>query len=321
MYTKTIKLLVSLIGILSLLATGCTAVKTFPNAARPGETVSLAVGSPDNLTVSNIDNVQFVSDAAPGSPVDITANVRSVFRLYADKSSSVYTDGVGTGTSQIVRTSAHEPWVSVMVIDMPEELSPGTPLPTGPGHIAITTKPGVTYPTIGNHINDKTIAMEILPESLPGDGTASPLEYEFGTCCTLPGNLALLEAAPRALVKSDITDTTGITTGYGAIELKLDFTGVTSAPINDSNVRVIADDMTTFSESNRHVITGVNNEVLTVIMMSLSEQLKPYEMRIQAVLTSGNTFTGPPPSIAGITFYDLNGNTVADSTNYIVELR
>lgn len=322
MYTlKNIRFLASLIGIFTLLITGCTAVKTFPYAARPGETVALAVGSPDNLTSSTINNVQFESDAAPGSPVDITANVRSVFRLYADKTSRVYTDGAGTGTSQIVRTSAHEPWVTIVAIDMPEELSAGVPLPTGPGHITITTAPGVTYPTIGNHINDKTIAMEILPENLPGDGTASTLDYEFGTCCTLAGNLALLESAPRALVKSDITDATGITSGYGAIELKLDFTGITSTPINDSNIRVVADDMTTFSQSNRQIITGVNNEVLTVIMLSMPEQLKSYEMRFEAVLTSGNTFVGAPPTIAGVAFYDINGNVVTDTTNYSVEVR
>ena len=321
MNVKIIRCLASLISIFMLLATGCTAVKTFPNAARPGETVSLAVGSPDSLTVSTIDNVQFVSDAAPGSPVDITANVRSVFRLYADKTSKLYTDGFLTGSSQIVRTSAHEAWVTVVVIDMPEELSAGVPLPTGPGHITITTAPGVTYPTIGSHINDKTIAMEILPESLPGDGTASTLDYEFGTCCSLPGNLALLESAPRALVKSDITEITGIMSGYGAIELNLDFTGVTSTPTNDSNIRVVADDMTPLSQSNRHIITGVNNEVLTVIMMSLSEQLKSYEMRFEAVLTSGNAFIGPPPTITSVTFYDINGNIVTDSTNYNVGIR
>ena len=314
---KNIRFLASLIGIFTLLVTGCTAVKTFPNAARPGETVSLAVGSPDNLAISTINNVQFESDAALGSPVDITANVRSVFKLYADKTSKVYTDGVGTGTSQIVRTSAHEPWISIMVIDIPTELSPGVALPTGPGQITITTDPSVTYPTIGSNINDISIGLEILP----GVGSPSTFDYEFGVGSQLPGNLALLESTPRALVKSDITDATGITSGYGAIELKLDFTGVTSTPINDSNIRVVADDMSSFSQSNRHIITGVNNEVLTVIMMSPSEQLKSYEMRFEAVLTSGNAFIGPPPSIASMTFYDINGNTVTDSTNYNVEIR
>lgn len=320
MYFTRIKLLASVLSIF-ILAVGCTAVKTFPNAARPGETVSLAVGSPDNLTVSNINNVQFVSDAAPGTPVDITNNIRSVFRLYADRTSRIYTDGAGTGTSQIVRTSAHEPWVSIVVIDMPEELSPGTPLPTGPGYIAIATKPNVTYPSIGNHINDKTIAIEVLPENLPGDGTASNLDYEFGTCCTMPGNLALLEPAPRVLVASDITDASGITTGYGAIELKLDFTGKTAVPIDESNIRVVADNMDAFTSSNRQIITGIHDQVLTVIMMSMSEQLKPYEMRFEAVLTSGNTFTGLPPSVASVSFYDINGNTVTDLTNYNSELR
>jgi hypothetical protein len=313
--------LISFIAAFVVLAVACTAVRTFPYGARPGETVALAVGSPDNLTVDNIDNVQFVSDAAPGSPVDITANVRSVFRLYADKTSPVYMDSIGTGTGQIVRTSAHEPWISFLVIDMPEELSPGTPLPAGPGRIAITTTNAVTYPTISSHINDKTIAIEILPETSSGDGTAATLDYEFGTCCSLPGNLSLLEPAPRVLVRSDITDATGITGGYGAIELKVDFSGTTSIPVDQSNIRVIAEDMTLFTNSNRNVITGVKDEVLSVIMLSTSEQLKPYEMRFEAVLTSDNRFTGTPPTVSNVTFYDINGATVTDTTNYNVELR
>ncbi|MBW1791599.1 MAG: hypothetical protein JRJ14_04910, partial [Deltaproteobacteria bacterium] len=262
-----------------------------------------------------------VSDAAPGSPVDITANVRSVFKLFADKVSPVYADGPGIGTSQVVRTSVHEPWITVMVIDIPEELFPGMPLPAGPGHISITTAPSVTYPSISSHINDKTIAMEILPEILPQDGIASTFTYEFGTCCTAPGNLSQLEAQPHALVKSDLLEDLGGLTGYGAIEMKLDFTGVTSLPINESNLHVAADDMTAFTDSGRSIITGINNQMLTVIMISPKEKLKAYEMRFAAAPKAGNTFTGPLPTVDSVAFYNINGGTVTDTTNYTVELR
>lgn len=307
-------------AVLALLTSGCIAVSTFPTALRPGETASLAVGSPDNLSLDTITEVQFVSDAAPSTPVDITANVRSVFRLYADRTSRVYTDGPGTGTNQIIRTGVHEPWVTVMVVDMPEELSPGVKLPTGPGHISITTAPSVTYPTIGSDIKDKAIAVEILPEALAGDGIASSLDYEFGTCCTLTGNLSLLESTPRVLVKSDITDATGVVAGYAAIELKLDFNGRTTLPVDDSNLHVVADDMTTFTASNRDLITHVNNQILTVIMISMSQQLKPYEMRFEAALEPGNTFTAPP-IVDSVIFYNIDGNAVTDTTNYNAEIR
>jgi hypothetical protein len=309
-----------IIWLVVLSTVGCTAVKTFPTAARPGETVALAVGSPDNLTIANINSVQFESAAAPGSPVDITSNVRSVFRLYADKTSLVYKKP-GVSTDQIVRTSAHEPWLTVIALDMPEELSPGVPLPVGPGYITINTNSAVTYPTIGSHINDKTIALEILPESQPSDGTPSTFEYEFGTCCTQQGDLSQLEPLPRVLFKSEYSEDPFNLPGYGAIEVKLDFTGTTDQPISDSNIRVVPDDMTVYSESNRQVITGINGQVLTVIMTSMNEGLKPYEMRFAAVLDSTNSFLGPLPTISSIKHYDINGNEVTDLTNYSVELR
>lgn len=304
-----------------LLIQGCTALNTFPTAARPGETVALALGSPDNLTMDNINSVTFVSDAAPSSPLDITPSVRSVFKLYADKASSVY-ESPGPGTNQIIRTSLHEPWLSVMAIDMPEELTPGVPLPTGPGTITINTTPDVTYPTIVNHINARTIRLEILPETTPTDGSASTFEYEFGTCCTQLGNLSLLEPRPHALVKSQYSEDPFTLGSYAAVEMKVDFTGTTSLPITDSNIKVVVDDMTAYSSSNRQVITSVKNEVLTVIMISLSERIKPYEMRFAVVLNSGNSFTGPVPGITSTAFYDINGvQNTAEATTFNVELR
>ena len=211
-----------------------------------------------------------------------------------------------------------------MAIDMPEELSPGVPLPAGPGTITINTNSNVTYPTIGYHINDaKPIAIEILPEATPADGVASIFEYEFGKGgLTQMGDLSLLEARPHALVSSQYKDDPFGLSGYAAVEMKVDFTGTTSIPINDSNVKVIVDDMTAYSDSNRQVISSVNNEVLTVILMSMNEKIKPYEMRFAVALNSDNSFTGPAPEILNTSFYDLNGTeNTTETTSYSVELR
>ena len=320
---KNMKVISVFLSVLSLLFGGCTALNTFPVAARPGETVALAVGSADNLTIENLNSVTFLSEAAPASPLDITSNVRSIFKLYADKASTVY-ENPGVGTSQLIRTSLHEPWLTVMAIDMPEELAPGLPLPTGPGTITINTNSNVTYPTIGYHINDaEPIAIEVLPEVTPTDGVASIFEYEFGKGgLTQLGDLSLLEARPHALVSSQYKDDPFGLSSYAAVEMKVDFTGTTSTPINDSNVKVIVDDMTTYSESNRQVITSVNNEVLTVILMSMNEKIKPYEMRFAVALNSDNSFTGPAPEILNTSFYDLNGTEdTTEATSYSVELR
>ncbi|MGB5259876.1 MAG: hypothetical protein WBO34_05060 [Gammaproteobacteria bacterium] len=314
------KIITGIICTVSLLFGGCTALKTFPTAARPGETVALAVGSPDNLTMANVNSVTFVSAAAPSTPKDITPNVRSIFKLYADKASTVY-ENPGVSANQIVRTGMHEPWLTVMAIDMPEDLSPGMPLPTGPGTITINTNSNVTYPTIGNHINSRTIAIEILPEASPTDGVASVFEYEFGTCCTQLGNLSLLEARPHALVRSQYNEDPFTLSSYAAMEMKINFAGTTDIPITDSNVKVVVDDMTLYSNSNRQIITSVNNEVLTVILISLSEKLKPYEMRFAVALDKSVNFTGPAPVIASTDYYDLNGASQADSTTHSVELR
>ena len=305
---------------------GCTALNTFPTAAHPGETVALAVGSADNLTQANINSVTFTStNSCCTTPLDITNDVRSIFRLYADKTSQIY-ESPGPSTDQIIRTSLHEPWITIMAIDLPEEYQLGVPLPEGPATITINTNVGVggvTYPTIGHHINDTSIAIEILPEASPTDIEANTFEYEFGTApgSTNLGNLSLLEPRPHALIKSEYNDDPFTLSNYAAVEMKVDFTGTTNTPITDANIKVVVDDMTAYSKSNRQVITSVKDEVLTVIMMSMSEQIKPYEMRFAVALdTTSGGFTGVP-SINSTTFYDINGTTQTDTTSYSIELR
>ena len=136
--------------------TGCTALKTFPQAARGGDTIALAVGSPDGMTRANT-TATFTSDS-DGIPIDITANIRSIFKLYADKASSIYAKF--STTASIVNTSGHEPWVTIVALDLPTGLS------TGPGQIQFNTP--AAYPTIGSHINNFPVALEILP------GTGTP---------------------------------------------------------------------------------------------------------------------------------------------------
>jgi hypothetical protein len=326
MKTNNTLLLLTTIG-LAILNFGCTAINTFPTAAYPGQTVALAVGSAENLTRANINSVTF-TPANPGLcdfSFPITDNVRSVFKLYADKTSPVYTEGAVTGSTQLIRTSLHEPWITVMAVDLPEDCPNGEILPAGPATITINTnvdEGGVSYPAIAKHINDTSIGIEILPEASPTDIVANKFEYEFGKYGnTRLGELSLLEPSPHVLISSEYSDDPFTLPNYAAIEMKVDFAGKTIETVTDDNLKVVVDDLTTYTKSNRNIITSVNNEVLTVIITSLNEQLKPYEMRFAAVLLDGtNTFTDTP-SIISTKFYDINGMNLTDLTLFTAEVR
>ena len=90
-----------LAAIILLLNTGCTALQSFPGAARGGDTVALAIGSPDGMDRTNTTAVyvsqsdpNYVPTSDPDYPgVGTTQHalpIRSIFKLYADKSSEQY---------------------------------------------------------------------------------------------------------------------------------------------------------------------------------------------------------------------------------------
>ena len=60
---------------------GCVAVQTFPTAARAGDTLTLAVGSPDGMTKTNT-SVQFVSGS-----YTTALPIRAIIRLKPDNTS------------------------------------------------------------------------------------------------------------------------------------------------------------------------------------------------------------------------------------------
>lgn len=303
----------SLVAVVGLLVSifvvglcGCTALKTFPQAARAGDTITLAVGSADGMSRANT-TANFVSDAEPGVDYDLTGGIRSIFRLYADKASSLYASG--STPRFIVDTSGHEPWITVMVVDLPQGL------PTGSGKVNVTTT--ATYPTIGSHINDKPIDLEILP----GVGAAADLTYEFGLGSTMLGDLGLLEAQPHAQVMPMFPQAQAWPL-YGAIEIKLQVpTSVGTA------VRVVTDDMRVATSSNLNVITRRDsNGDLTVIFVNHTGKLRYYEPRFSIVLIDNpdqqNIFLATP-TITSVSYFDIDGNTVSGplGSSFLVQMR
>ena len=318
-----IKLLMFFIVLISLLGGGCTALQTFPQVARPGDTVALAIGSPDGMNKSNT-TASYIPDADPSNPIDLTSNIRSIFKLYADKTSIVYEKSDpgqpwrGLFTDLITSGSGHEPWLTVMVVDLPGSM------PAGTGRVEVRTT--ATYPPlVSSHINDLEtdgfrIDLEILDPVTAGVGSPNPFEYQRGQSVTASGDLTTLEPLPHALVRPPFQF--GNPQGwpdYGAVSLKVTLSA--DQPLTEQLVRLVVDDMTLRTESNRSVLSALKGNELTVMLISPTGALKYYEPRFSIVLRSDVTFTNVPV-ITQVQYYDLDGNPAVGPSvsNYTVVL-
>ena len=297
--------------ILAMAVSGCISLKTFPQAARGGDTVALSVGSADGMARANT-TAAFVSDSAPDAPVNLTPGIRGIFRLYADKASSIYAGG--SNTRYVVSTSGHEPWVTIMVVDLPQGL------PSGPGEVRVTTT--ATYPTIGSHINDRPISLEILP----GTGVPSNLAYEFGVGSSMPGDLTQVEALPYAQVMPVFPSGT-TWPAYGAIEMKLHVPTSAGTALDPPQLRVLVDDMSVSTSSSLNTTyRHDDNQNLTVMLLSPTGKLRYFESRFSIIpLNDENqviSFVGTP-TIISVRYFDINGNQVAGPlvSDFVVQLR
>lgn len=289
---------------------GCTAYKTFPNAVRAGDTITLTVGSPDGMTRANT-TATFISEADPENQIDVTPNIRAIFKLYADQASLVY-EAFTVFTEQIVMTSGHAPSVTVVVIDLP------TGLPTGPARIEFSTT--ATYPTIGSHINDlNTNTQRLVAQGhidppialniLPGTGAPTEFPYEFGIGWFMKGDLTWLEAQTHAQVSPPFqAGNPASWPEYGAVEVKMNLD--TDLPLTDSLFRVVADEVSFYTNSQRSVVSSLNGNELTVIFISPKGKLQYYEPRFAVVLDSSVNFSQVPvpATISSIKYYDVDGN-------------
>ncbi len=317
-----IKLLFLLV-IPTLLAGGCTAFNTYPQSARAGDTITLAVGSPDDMTRTNT-TATFTSEADPLNPIDLTSNIRAVFKLYADKASPVYEDYV---IKEIVRRSGHAPWVTMVMIDLPPSL------PEGLARIELNTP--ASYPASGSHINDLSTTSQrivddglidppIALEILPGSGAPADFPLEIAHGGLFIGDLTLLEPQLHAQISPPFEE--GNPLGwpkYGAVELTL--TLDTDTPLSDTLYRLVPDDMSIATNSQYSLVSTLDGDELTVIFLSPKGVLQYFEPRFAVVLDSDVHFSTvtEPVSLSSVRYYDMDGNPLTGPSvfDYLVEIR
>lgn len=192
-----IKLFCSLLTVV-VLTVGCTGTRTFTTAARPGETVALAVGYRQhlqrlNMTVTITDS----TGATVTYPVN-DSRVRGVVNLYLDPVSKFR---VGKDTGQALDVNAlnltntiqgntggdSDWWLTTVLLDLPTSatiMSNGSPIATGPATVSIADAGGNTI---------RPASIEVLP------GSSSSNNFNVWGADTGTSNINVLTTYPKML--------------------------------------------------------------------------------------------------------------------------
>ncbi len=286
------------VALLLVVLQSCVAIQSFPTVARSGDTVTLAVGSPDGMTKGNT-TAEFVSND-PAFPASVNLEIRSIFKLRPDNTSQIGT--FNSAVSVISSFSSHGPWLSVIVIDLP----PGLPL--GAGVINVTTE-GVYK--LDPDVNTVPIGIEILE----GTGAPATFAYDDGFIGIQPGALSALEPLQQVVIRPPFAENSAFPYGgIGAVEFKVNVAMrqiSDGSPVTDLNVRVVADDMP-FRNGKSHVTTDWfrDGDEITVIFLSSTGDMSYFQTRFSVVMSNHPNFEyvqSPVPAITSVKFYDVDG--------------
>lgn len=185
-----------LLPLVSWLA-ACVGFQSFTTAARPGETIALAIGWNKTLTRQNMTVTITPSSGAPIIYAPNDPRVRAIMNLYPDPASRAV---VGYQTKQALGGAGNniggqiagltydtasgesddDYWQSTVYLDLPSTL------PTGTATIAITG--GTDAPLNPMHV-----------EILPGSSVSNPFNIYTGTWANA-GSYSLLSLFPNALI-------------------------------------------------------------------------------------------------------------------------
>jgi len=274
---------------------GCAGVKTFPAAARSGDTVILPVGSFDGMDLTNT-TLTLDAEGDPADPtddvvgLDLAPNVRGIFNVYPDPTSAAANYD---NTLSVVPGVWHRPaWQTLMVVDLDPSLPPGQ----ATLHVSSSAENS-------SGIDPVDLALEILP----GTGAADPLSYLWGQ----PIALNLNRLAPKPHV--DVWFEEYTTLGAAEIVLALDDPAIDPATINVVPRRLHAG-TGTFELMQAAYYWHVDPDRLVVRMMA-PQGLNANRVAFSVVYQST---TGTPAfhlDTAATRFWDVDGVAIAATPN------
>lgn len=302
------KLCLAVFAALFVLLQGCVAVQSFPTAARAGDTITLALGSVDGLNRSNLQI--FFTPQSTGLPVGLTANIRSVFKVYPDKNSRVWLDAADSANILNV-WAGHSAWLSVAVLNLPSNL------PAGPGYFTVTFGSGAVLPNRSSVQSADTV--QIGAEILPGMGVAGNFNYYGFPGNQENGSLRTLESVHCVVLRPSETNyyVSSIKPAAAEYRIRIPMVGDISA-LDGSSVHVIWDDKP--GEFNKQIQLNWyrQNDVFTVNVLvpgaqAIQENL--HRFSIIVLDADGVNVIDPAgtPQLLSFRYFDLNGAEIAPS--------
>lgn len=275
----------------------CVGMNAVHHKARAGDTVFLALGSPVGMTRQNISAAYLPADGS-GS-VDLTGNIRALFKLHPDKTSLAYLNAANSYTSW-----GHEPWLMTMAVDLPY------PMPEGAGTVKVKCTPASSckYPVYHAHVNNIAIGLEILP----GKGEPNPLSYMAGFGMTRALDPALLEQQTRLVLTPAKNAVTTDSTRFSAASIKINMPVATTSggAVPDASIKVIPSDLTASTNSQRQVSWVRNGDEITVYIVSpagMTYLESMLEIVLHATANNGQLAFTAPPAIVSSVYFDANG--------------
>jgi len=301
----------AMLALCCVLLQACVAVQSFPTAARAGDTITLALGSVDGLSKSNL-TVHY-TPLSTGIPVDLTANVRSVFKVYPDKTSRVWLDT--SDSANILNVWAgHGAWLSVAVLNLPSSL------PAGAGYFQVVFGNGVIVPNAASvqTVESVQIGAEILPASA-GAGSQSGFDYYGFPGNVENGNLSKLESISKVVLRPRESNYYVSQVNPAAAEyvIRLPILGDIQA-LDNSSVHVVWDDKP--GEFNKQIQLSWRrqDDLLTVNVLvpgefSIYENLHRFSVMVLDVDGANAIDPNGTPQLLSYRYFDLNGNQITGS--------
>jgi hypothetical protein len=249
------------------------------------------------MTRSNT-TAQYVVDGE--DPIDL--DIRSIFKIYPDQTSEAW---LANGLTDLaVNDALHGAWLTVMAVDLPDSLLPGT------GNIVIGTS--AVIGSLATPIDGLAIPIEILP----GTGAASQFPYDVSSSVRT-GDLLDLEPLKQVVVRPPV----GSADTYGAVEVKLNvpLINIDGTEASDSGFGVVVDDMgLTNVRSQLQASWARNGDEITVMFLSPTGAMHAWEARFSVVIfEQPRVLLGmpgtiidtnkPPPSLVSIRYFDIDG--------------
>lgn len=326
-YTELMLRLVSMVVVL-VVVTGCVAYNGFSVTARAGDTVTFALGTLDNVKKADVQ-LAYYSDSNPGVPIDITSSVRSILRLYPDKTSTSYweqtagANGLET-IKALIDFSSHGPWQTVAVVDLPMTL------PAGTGHVKFTMGAGVNYPAALAKVDDVNVGLTILAHDNGSAMIGAAHDFGFRKYAfnqdTSVGDINKLEPLQQVVVRR-LAEQNSSPAPVSAASYDLTFTvldqsgtDVTSS-LTKGDFDVVLDDSPLYIRSQLHLIWKKTNTGFNISIISPAEPINPDRIRFSVVLSNidgaamnGWSISTNSASLQTLTYYDNQGAVMSGPT-------